>query len=73
MKYNNMHKKKEKKKKYSKRDPMAKGYFLQLSNCEPKPFVFNLTPIFGIKTCQKKLLHSCHNSVTFKPNKWPKK
>ena len=52
---------------------MAKGYFSQLSNCEPKLVVFNLTPIFGIKTCQKKLLYSCHNSATFKPNKWPKR
>ena len=59
--------------KYSKRDPMAKGYFSQHSNCEQEPFVFNLTQIFGIKTCQKRLLYSCYNSATFKPNKWPKK
>ena len=51
---------------------MAKGYFSQLSNCEPKPFVFNLRPIFGIKIYRNKLLYSCHNSATFKPNKWPK-
>ena len=52
---------------------MAKGYFSQLSNCEPKLIVFNLTPIFGIKTCQKKLLYGYHNSTTFKPNKSPKR
>ena len=62
-----------KKRKYSKRDPMAKGYFSQLSNYEPKLIVINLRPIFGIKTGQKKLLYSCHNSETFKPKKWLKR
>ena len=47
-----------KKMKYSKRDPMAKGCFSQLSNCEQESFLFNLAPIYGIKTCQKKLLYT---------------
>ena len=47
MQYNNMHKKGN----IQKINHMAKGYFSQISNCEPKPFIFNLASIFNIKTC----------------------